>query len=219
MSNMPFAARIALTAALSLGAAQAALADSVTDFFRAVQIDNATAVKSLSASSVDPNALDPRSGETALIIAMREDSMNVFKALLADPRVKLELSAPNGNTALMLAAFRRNKPAVEALLAKGAAVNRPGWTPLHYAGAGGDPDIVKLLLAQKANINAAAPSQLTPLMLAAREGQDAAVKVLLDAGADTALKNSEGLTALQIAERADKTHIAGFIKAHQSRGK
>lgn len=216
MSTIRFNARVALAAALWFGVAQAALADPVTDFFRAVQIDNAGAVKSLSGAAVDPNMADPISGETALILAMREDSMNVFKVLLADPRVKLELAAPNGNTALMMAAFKRNMPAVQALLAKGAAVNRPGWTPLHYAGAGGDAEIVRVLLAHKADVNAPSPGKLTPLMLAAREGQESSVQALLDAGADTSLKNNEGLTAAQIAERADKPRIANAIETHRT---
>lgn len=216
MQNIRFIPQVALAAALWLGAAQVAMADPVGDFFLAVKIDNARTVKSLGGSEVDLNMADPVSGETALILAMREDSMNVFKVLLADPRVKLELTAPNGNTALMLAAFKRNMPAVQALLAKGAAVNRPGWSPLHYAGAGGDADIVRVLLAHKADINALSPSKLTPLMLVAREGQESCMQALLDAGADTTLKNNEGLTAEQIAEHADKPRIAAAIKAHRA---
>jgi ankyrin repeat protein len=189
-------------------------ATELSDFFVAVQVDNPVSVKSLIARGVDPNARDPRSGETALIIALREDSMNVFNALLSDPRVELELAAPNGNTALMMAAFKANKPAALALLGKGAAVNRSGWSPLHYAAAGGAADIAGILIGRGAALNARAPAGLTALMMAAREGQEAAAAVLLRAGADASLVNSDGLTALQLAERADKPRIVKAIQAH-----
>lgn len=201
---------------LCLGVAAGARADDVTDFFVAVQVDNPTAVKSLIAKGVDPNARDPRSGETALIIALREDSMNVFNALLANPRVQLELPAPNGNTALMMAAFKGNKLAALALLGKGASVNRSGWSPLHYAAAGGAVDVAAVLIERGASLNSRAPGGLTPLMMAAREGQEPAVALLLDAGADASLVNGEGLTALQLAERADKRRIVNAIKSHPS---
>lgn len=219
MLNLRHSKHALLMLILSFGLVGAAQADDITDFFVAVQVDNPNAVKSWIAKGIDPNARDPRSGETALIIALREDSMNVFNALLANPRVELELAAPNGNTALMMAAFKRNKLAVLALLGRGASVNRVGWSPLHYAAAGGAADIASVLIERGASLNARATAGLTPLMMAAREGQEQAVAVLLDAGADASLVNSEGLTALQLADRADKPRIVKAIKAHHSAGR
>lgn len=204
---------------LGLGMAGGANADDLTDFFRVVQVDNANAVRSLIDKGIDINARDPRSGETALIIALREDSMSVFKVLVADPRVEPELAAPNGNTALMMAAFKRNKPAALALLERGAAVNRKGWSPLHYAAAGGADDIARILIDRGAAINSRAPGGLTPLMMAAREGQESVVAVLLEAGADTSLKGADGLGAAQLAERMDKPRIVKAINAHRKQGR
>lgn len=214
MSNLRRPVHLLFAAMLGLAAARPAIATDLSDFFVAVQVDSAASVKSLMARGIDPNARDPRSGETALIVALREDSMNVFNALLADPRVKLELAAPNGNTALMMAAYKANRPAVLALLGKGAAVNRPGWTPLHYAAAGGSAEITRILVARGAALDARAPAELTPLMMAAREGQEAAVAVLLEAGADATLTSAEGLDAVQLAQRADKPRIARAIDSH-----
>lgn len=204
---------------LCMGIARGASADNLTDFFRVVQVDNASAVKSLIDKGVDVNAREPRSGETALIIALREDSMSVFNSLVADPRVELELAAPNGNTALMMAAFKRNKPAALALLERGAKVNRPGWSPLHYAAAGGADDIARILIDRGAHLNSRAPGGLTPLMMAAREGQESAVEVLLEAGAVTSLKGADGLTAVQLAERMDKPRIVKAITSHRQQGR
>lgn len=200
---------------LCLGVAPGASADDLSKFFIVVQVDNANAVKSLIAKGIDVNARDPRSGESALIIALREDSMNVFNTLVADPRVELELAAPNGNTALMMAAFKRNKPAALALLERGAAVNRKGWSPLHYAAAGDAADIARILIDRGAALDSRAPGGLTPLMMAAREGQESAVSVLLEAGADTSLKSADGMTAAQFAERMDKPRIVNAIKSHR----
>ena len=194
--------------------AGAATSAQLTTFFRSVLLDDAATVRNFLASgTVGPNALDPISGESALILALREDSARVLDILLAQPSIALELNAPNGNTALMMASFKHNVAAVKSLLAKGAIVNRPGWTALHFAAASGDDAITKILLDHFAYIDAEAPAKFTPLMIAAREGHESTVALLLEEGADASLKNSEALTAAQIAERADKPRIAAAIGA------
>jgi ankyrin repeat protein len=206
---------IVLVACIGSGAAAAATPAEVTSFFRSVQLDDAGTIrKLLAAGTVSPNAIDPLSGESGLILALREGSSHVVEVLMAHPEVKLELKAPNGNTALMMAAFKHNKPAVVAMLAKGAIVNRPGYTALHFAAASGDDEITKILLDHFAYIDAEAPAKTTPLMIAAREGQESTVQLLLDEGADATLKNAESLTAAQIAARADRPRIAAAIAAH-----
>ena len=80
--------------------------------------------------------------------------------------------------------------------------------------ASGDVDIAKLLLAKGARVDAVSPppsGKFTPLMMAAREGHDDAALLLLAQGADPTLKNGEGLTAAQIAEKADHASIAKAI--------
>jgi ankyrin repeat protein len=206
---------IVVLAGSGLGGAGAATTEQLTSFFRAVQMDDSSTVrKMLTAHTIDPNAIDPISGESALILALREGSSRVTDLLLADPAVKLELNAPNGNTALMMASFKHNTPAVRALLARGAIVNRPGYTALHFSAASGDDEITKILLDHFAYIDAEAPAKYTPLMIAAREGQESTVRLLLEEGADASLKNSESLTAAQIAERAEKPRIAAAIAEH-----
>lgn len=158
-------------------------------------------------SGLDPNLIEEDRGDTGLILALREDSMRVFQLLLASPEIGLELKARNGDTALMIAAFKSNKPAVEALLKKGALVNRPGWTALHYAAAAGSNEIVQLLLDESAYIDAESPNKTTPIMMAARGGNILTVKLLLDEGADATLKNDQGLTALDLAARFHQDEI------------
>ena len=200
---------ILLSATASL--AMAATPAQVSNFFRAVQMDDARTVKTMLGAQVDPNDTNPIGGEPALVLALREGSMAVFKTVLEHPGTRVDTPAINGNTALMMAAFKGNRPAAEALVAKGAAINRPGWTPLHYAAAAGDDAIAGLLLEHGAKIDALSPRAsggYTPLMLAAREGKEDTARFLLEHGADPRLKNGEGLTAAQIAVRAEHPSLA-----------
>jgi ankyrin repeat protein len=186
-------------------AAPAATSAQVAEFFRAVQLDDANTVKTLLAAGVNPNQPNPVGGEPALVLAVREGSMRAFRALLDLPDIRVDAPALNGNTALMMAAFKHNQPAAEALMARGAEVNRPGWTPLHYAAASGDEAIARLLIKRGAKVDAVSPPAsggMTPLMMAAREGHPDMAAFLVGKGANPQLRNSEGLTAAQIGERA-----------------
>jgi ankyrin repeat protein len=212
---------IVLAASLALGSAHAAPAapsapnaSQLTTFFRAVQLDNVDTVQAMLGTKVNANQINPLGAEPGLVQAVREDAMRVFHAFLAHPGTDIEAQATNGNTALMMAAYKRNRPAVEALLAKGAKVNQPGWTALHYAAASGDDAIVRLLLARGAQVDALSPLKsgaYTPMMMAAREGHDGTALLLIAHGADPKRRNSEGLTAVEIAERAGKPRVAASI--------
>jgi len=204
-----------LAGALAL-AALPATADDAVDYFRAVQLDGAGTVAKVLARGLDPNLREPHGSETGMIVAMRYDANRVLATLLADPRTDIEAASANGTTALMMAAFKHNRAGVDALLAKGAQVNRPGWTPLHFAAASGDEAIMTLLLARGAAIDARAPGGLTPLMLAAREGIEDAVKLLLAHGADSTLSDTDyRIDAAEFARRADKPWIVKLIAGHR----
>ncbi|MET3130740.1 ankyrin repeat protein [Oxalobacteraceae bacterium GrIS 1.11] len=183
-------------------------------FFRSAQIDDARTMSKLLKEGMDPNLSEPKRGDPAMVLALREDANRVFALLLAQPGINLEARSGNGDSALMLAAYKHNKAAVLALLAKGAHVNQTGWTALHYAASSGDLEIVQILLDQHAYIDAESPTRITPLMFAAREGQDLAVKLLLEAGADASLKSAHGWTALQFSDAADKPYVSDILRAH-----
>lgn len=173
-------------------------AGSYEDFFQAVKVDDASAIASLIARGFDPNTVDEQ-GNVGLLIAVQENSMRAFAVLLKAPDINPDLPSSQGDTALMIAAYKANKPAVIALLDKGAAVNKQGWTPLHYAAASGDNEIVKMLMDKSAQLDALSPNGTTPMMMAARNGHILTIKLLLDAGADASLKNQRGMTAIDFA--------------------
>jgi ankyrin repeat protein len=195
-------------------AAQAPNEKQVSSFFRAVQMDDASTVRKMVGTVVNANELNPLGGEPALVLAIREGSATVLQDLLAHPGTDLERKAVNGNTALMMAAFKRDGDTVRALLDKGAKVNQPGWTALHYAAASGDAAIAQLLIERGAKLDALSPrpsGAVTPLMMAAREGQDGIVRLLLAKGANAGLKNTEGFTAAQLAKQAGHDKVAGLL--------
>ncbi|SDG81751.1 MULTISPECIES: ankyrin repeat domain-containing protein [unclassified Duganella] len=210
---------LAIAAAVTLPALAADQTEAEVDFIRAAQLDAVTRVKAALARGVNPNTRDS-SGETGLILAMRYEALKVASLLMNTPGIDLEAKAPNGNTALMMAAFRKNRAAVMELLNHGAQVNQKGWTALHYAAAAGSIEITSLLLEKHAYIDAETPTGMTPLMIAAREGQEDVVGLLLVEGADATLKDSGfHLTAAEFALKADKPWIAKSINAFLAKNK
>jgi len=204
---------LAMAAAVTLPVLAADQTEAEVDFIRAAQLDAVTRVKAALARGVNPNTRDSN-GETGLILAMRYEAPKVASLLMNTPGIDLEAKAPNGNTALMMAAFRKNRAAVMELLNHGAQVNQKGWTALHYAAAAGSIEITSLLLEKHAYIDAETPTGMTPLMIAAREGQEEVVGLLLVEGADATLKDSGfHLTAAEFALKADKPWIAKSINA------
>lgn len=211
---------VAVCGALLAAAALPASAGAYDDFFKAVKIDNASAVSALLARGFDPNAIEPERNDTGLILALRENSLKVFEVLLDAKEIDLEAKSRNGDNALMIAAYKGNMQAVDALISKGADVNRPGWTALHYAASIGNDGIVKVLLEHSAYIDAESPNGTTPIMMAARGGHIYTVKLLLDEGADATLKNASGMTAIDMASQNGHKDIAeGLTHRMQKAGK
>ncbi len=208
----------ALTMAAGLAWTGGARADSYTDWFRAIPLDHAQVVRNLLARGFDPNTIEPARGETAMIIAMREGAMDVFRLLLDASDIDIHARAFNGDTALMMASFKGNLAAAQLLIERGARVHHSGWTPLHYAATGGHNDVARLLLDNGAELDARSPNNTTPLMMAAWRGHILTVKLLHDAGADATLKNDQGMTAIDFARVADQKDIVEGLTWRLQRG-
>jgi ankyrin repeat protein len=115
----------------------------------------------------------------------------------------------------MMAALKGQTDLARRLIARGADVNKTGWSPLHYAATGGHQAMISLLLDAHAYIDAESPNGTTPLMMAAQYGSIAAVRQLLEAGADASLRNQLGLTAQDFALRAERRDAAELIAAQR----
>jgi ankyrin repeat protein len=187
------------------------IADSYQDFFRAVENDNAGTVRELLAKGFDPNTPD-HAGQVALYLAMRADSPKVAAVLVANRSLKIDAVNAAGETALMMAALRGNYEWAKILLDSGAQVQRPGWSPVHYAATGPEAKVVALLLDRGADVNAASPNRTTPLMMAARYGTEDSVKLLLARGADKGRVNDRNFTAADFGEMSKREFLQPLLK-------
>jgi hypothetical protein len=190
-------------------------AGSYDDFFTAIRRDDGATIAALLRRGFDPNTRDPK-GQVGLSMALQLDSRNAFAALMGARRLDVEARNAQDESPLMLAAIKGNIDAVKALIARDADVNKPGWTALHYAASGTAPEhaaIMALLLEHHAYIDAASPNGSTPLMMAAQYGTREALQLLLDEGADPALKNQLGLSASDFALRVGRKDAAQAIAA------
>lgn len=115
----------------------------------------------------------------ALLAAIQSGDMNAAKAAI-DAGADVNVRDSSGITPLMLAAkgHRPNEKSPEAT---------------------DHPDVVRLLLANGANVNATADSGFQALFWAARYGHAEVVKVLIESGADVNAKDKDGMTAMKWA--------------------
>jgi ankyrin repeat protein len=181
------------------------------DFFRSIHANDKASVQYLVESrGVDPNWPNEK-GEPALTLALFLGSEEVARYLATTPQLRTEITNLVGETPLMLAAITNQMDVARALIDRGAEVNRPGWTPLHYAATNGHIAMMRLMLEQSAYIDAEAPNGNTPLMMAAQYASPLAVKLLLEEGADPNLKNHAGQTARDLAALNKNPQAAYYI--------
>ncbi len=97
--------------------------------------------------------------------------------------------------ALLIAARDGNKKKVAELLKAGVSpdtASRNSYGALGYAGIGGHLEIMKLLIAHKADVNRRARFMKTPLNVTAGSSHIASAKLLLANGAEVGLANGNG---------------------------
>ena len=198
-------------AAFALAVAGTVGAAPIDDLVMAAELNDPRAVLSLLLKGVDPNQPDAR-GRKAIFIALRENSLQALDSLLASPQTQVDAPNAQGETPLMIAAIRGSLPAAKALVKRGAAVNREGWTPLHYACSGPDNGVAAWLIEQGAELNARSDNGTTPLMMAARYGNGDLVPLLLKAGAEPRAANEQELTAADFAARGGRDVMAKELK-------
>jgi ankyrin repeat protein len=108
---------------------------------------------------------------------------------------------------------------VRALIDAGAdvtGVDRTGVNLLHWAAITNRAPLVPILAQAGVPVNAMDDHGYTPLMYAATvdEGDTATLQALLRAGANLALRNDEGRTALQQAQRLKHDDIVRALRNH-----
>lgn len=122
-----------------------------------------------------------------------------------------------GLTPLIVACERNNVEIVSILMDYGADVttcDAKARNVLSVASFCGCKDVVKYLLSNPttaALINEVDENGCTPLWLAARTGDLAMLKLLLDAGADATINNNEGLSPEEVAVKFKKEKVIHYF--------
>jgi len=129
--------------------------------------------------------------------------------------------APDGFTALHLAAFFSHPEAVDWLLDHGAdpsaeARNGSGLRPLHSALAGKDEraafQIAAALLMRGVDVDARQQGGYTALHAAAKRGSGTLTELLMGAGADSTVLTDQGQSAADLAAAGGHTLLAERIR-------
>ncbi len=222
--------RAAVNVLLDAGVdAGAATPDGTTALHHAVQHNDPELARTLLAAGAAADAANVY-GVTPLALACTNRSAQIV-SLLLDAGADADVATWDGDTPLMACARTGAQAAVRALLDAGAdagaTAGGKGETALIWAAAGGHAGIVRALLEHGADVDAAtaasadrvpntcricawkpSPGGFTPLMFAARSGDIATVRLLLDAGADIDAATDEYGTPLVIAAASGHEDLA-----------
>lgn len=207
----------------------------VAPLFLACGHGGAPMVQRLLAAGADARAALP-SGETVLMACAKAGSLEAVDALLAkkaDPNA--HVADTHGQTAVMWAAAEGHGAIVARLLAAGADPNartKTGLTPLFFAARRGDLASAEALVNGGATIDTAGPDGSTPLLTAAASldaiaasdyrlvpsasGHERVAMLLLDRGANHAMADKLGLTALHAAVDTDKVDLVKALIRHRA---
>lgn len=194
----------------TFGAPQAQAADP-KDFWFYIINDHDNDLKELLRRGIDPNRKSPNQ-QTPLTMAARENSWRAFDVLLANRKTDVNLANSHNETPLMYTALLGDLPRSRQLLARGARVNQPGWSALHYAAIKGHAAVVKLLLTYHAAVNEPSPEGDTALILAVRSGSVETVQALISAGADPLLSNFKAQNAIETARAEGRGSMATALE-------
>jgi ankyrin repeat protein len=189
----------------------------------------------LLANGANVNAADD-SGETPLFYAAKADNRAIMELLLAH-KAEVDAKDRDGATPLIAAAEVSRLNAARFLIANGAEVNakitgRPmssfgqigqsldGWTALHCAVAAGQPEMVKLLLENKADPNLKARYYYSPRGTGGLGNRPPAFPAGMPGVRATpavAIQNPcEEVTPLAMAVLSDQKQIAELLLDHRA---
>jgi ankyrin repeat protein len=187
--------------------------DDSTPLHIAARYGKAEAVRTLVRLGARINEKD-REGRTPLIEAVNDSGREDVVRLFVELGANLDTRDKSLKTALDWAAFAGKAELVKLLLNGGAKPN-PGRgdkrsSPVYWSIAGGNIQVLELLVSAKADVNAPG-IDMSPLSSAALHGRSDFAKILLRAGADPNQADSEGFTSLMSAVAGGSLEIAEML--------
>jgi ankyrin repeat protein len=167
---------------------------------------------------------------TALMEASLNGYLEVVQALLtakADVNATRGRNSKDGDTALTLALLNGHLNVVQALLAAKADVSAGSIPALYVAAGVGNPDMVRVLLAAKPDLDwrdpmfgttalmqALAPFQFhPPTRLQPSSGRWDVARLLVEAGANVNVMTKSGVTALMLAAEDSSPRSLDMVRA------
>ncbi|XP_011695992.1 PREDICTED: ankyrin-3-like [Wasmannia auropunctata] len=143
-------------------------------------------------------------GKIPLLLAIEAGNQSICRKLLAHQAPdQLCATTPAGDSAMHLAARRRDIDMMRILVDYGAAVNMQnsdGQTALHIASAEGDKTLVKYLYDVRASASITDHQDCTPMHLAVENGHATIIELLVDKfKADIFETTKDGSTLMHIA--------------------
>ncbi|MFE7718773.1 ankyrin repeat domain-containing protein [Nocardia rhizosphaerihabitans] len=188
------------------------------EMFAAVADNDAALVRDLIARGADMETRGDK-GRTPLVAATKNRASEAAVALIeagADVNAKDDLQ----DSAYLYAGAEGFDEILEPTLRHGAdlrSVNRYGGTALIPASEHGHVSTVRMLIAAGVDVNHVNTPQWTALQEAIVYGDGSqryqeTVTALLDAGADPQIRDADGRTALQNAERLDQDAIVALLR-------
>jgi hypothetical protein len=184
--------------------------------------------------------IPPQENHAVAIILARHPMLDAFEVAAAGDteRVKVEIARDvsyvkrvhdNGWTPLHFASFGGQTQVVEFLLAHGADIdaiarNKFANTPLQVALLTRQRDVVRVLLARRANVRIVQGEGFCAIHDAAESGDVEIATLLLDAGADPNVRSTTGedghgpgVTPLEIALKHGHAKVAALLRARGAR--
>jgi ankyrin repeat protein len=145
-----------------------------------------------------------------LIDAVRAGDVRTVQRLLGSKPSLASARDADGTSAVLLAYSGGHRRVLDALLAAGPDLD------VFDAAALGHVNQLEILLGLDPSLaGAEGAAGATPLHLAARYGHAAAVRRLLDAGADPGARSASGETAADLARAAGHADLAGILSASE----
>ncbi|XP_041477004.1 fibronectin type 3 and ankyrin repeat domains protein 1-like [Lytechinus variegatus] len=156
------------------------------------------------------------SGKDALMLSCFAGHLDVVRRLLAHG-ASWEKKDLGGSTALHWAVDGGHKEIVQWAIMDGSKIDEKDssseWTPLmRCAAMGGNHEIGEILLLAGANVNMKDKDHKTPLMIAALNGHQKLVKVMVEQGADPLVKTEHGMSAYEMAKSFDRKRVMKYFE-------
>ncbi|KAL7543823.1 hypothetical protein ACHAWF_007462 [Thalassiosira exigua] len=188
--------------------------DHTTQFCFAASRGDVAAIGSMCDQGFDPNSSD-YDQRTALMVASMNGNIEVVTKLL-EHHANPNLTDMHGTSALFEATKNNHEDVAKILLEHGGELSMTDHLAasiLCQAVFDGDILLIKRLLKAQIQVNAGDYDKRTASHIAASEGNVAAVRILVEAGADLSLEDRWGNTIRSEAERAKSGKVLEYLNS------